>query len=100
MTAVGIVPHPGRPNAHVLAKATAAWLRAHDIEVRVPVNLAGAAGLDDYAVANHEFKDGLDLALSLGGDGTMLHTVQLVYRKNASGSAGADAGWVDYLRLE
>ena len=28
------------------------------------------------------------------------HTVQLVYRKSASGSAGGDAGWVDSLRLE
>lgn len=28
------------------------------------------------------------------------HTVQLVYRKSASGTAGSDAGWVDYLRLE
>jgi len=28
------------------------------------------------------------------------HTVQLVYRKSASGSAGIDAGWVDSLRLE
>jgi hypothetical protein len=28
------------------------------------------------------------------------HTVRLVYRKSASGSAGGDAGWVDSLRLE
>ncbi|MFE8602199.1 hypothetical protein [Vitiosangium sp. GDMCC 1.1324] len=28
------------------------------------------------------------------------HTVQLIYRKNGSGTAGGDAGWVDYLRLE
>jgi hypothetical protein len=28
------------------------------------------------------------------------HTVQLVYRKSASGSSGIDAGWVDSLRLE
>jgi NAD+ kinase len=96
VTAVGIVPHPGRPNAHVLAKATAAWLRAHDIEVRVPVNLAGAAGLDDYAVANHEFKVGLDLALSLGGDGTMLHTVQLVYPAPVA-VVGVNMGQLAYL---
>jgi hypothetical protein len=28
------------------------------------------------------------------------HTVQLIYRKSSSGTAGSDAGWVDYLRLE
>lgn len=28
------------------------------------------------------------------------HTVQLVYRKSSTGTAGSDAGWVDYLRLE
>jgi hypothetical protein len=28
------------------------------------------------------------------------HTVQRVYRKNSTGIAGSDAGWVDYLRLE
>ncbi len=28
------------------------------------------------------------------------HTVQLIYRKSSSGTAGSDAGWVDFLRLE
>ncbi len=65
--------------AHELAQRTAAWLAEHDVEVRVPAELAAAAGLEAYATAPGEFAPGLDLAISLGGDGTMLYAVQLVY---------------------
>jgi NAD+ kinase len=94
--AVGLVPHRDRPTAHVLAKSTAAWLRAQDIEVRVPADLAGAAGLDEFAVPSHEFRVGLDLVLSLGGDGTMLHTVQLVYPAPVV-VVGVNVGQLAYL---
>jgi NAD+ kinase len=60
MAIVGIVVHPDRADAAELAERAAAWLteRGHKL---------GEPGTD-----------ALDLAVSLGGDGTMLRTVDLV----------------------
>ena len=79
MNVIGLVPHRERPVALELARDTAAWFRAQGVEVRLPASAAGPARLDEYAVDDASFARGLDLVLSLGGDGTMLHTVHLVY---------------------
>jgi NAD+ kinase len=94
---VGLVPHRDRPVAHELARRTAAWLTERGIEVRVPAALAAAAaGLHDYATASEKFAPGLDLAISLGGDGTMLYTVQLVYPAPVP-ILGVNVGMLGYL---
>lgn len=93
---VGLVPHRDRPVAHELAQRAAAWLADHDVEVRVPAALASAAGLDAYAVADARFAEGLDLAISLGGDGTMLYSVQLVYPAPVP-LMGVNVGMLGYL---
>ena len=77
--AVALVPHRDRPHAHDLARTTADWLVERGIEVRVPHDLAEPAGLHEFAVGDDALVAGLDLAMSFGGDGTMLHTVHLVY---------------------
>ena len=93
---VGLVPHPDRQVAQELARHAAAWLQARGLAVRVPDDVAEAAGLASLAVPVDEFARGLDLAISLGGDGTMLRTVDLVY---ACGAAvlGVNAGQLGYL---
>ena len=93
---VGLVPHRDRPVAHALAQRTAAWLGEHGVEVRVPAALAPAAGLDAYATEPEKFAPGLDLAISLGGDGTMLYTVQLVYPAPVP-LLGVNVGMLGYL---
>ena len=93
---VGLVPHRDRPVAHKLAQRAAAWLSDHDCAVRVPASLARATGLDDYAVAEADFAPGLDLAISLGGDGTMLSAVQLVYPAPVP-LLGVNVGILGYL---
>ena len=76
---VGLVLHHGRPLAAKLAGVVAAWLEAAGHEVRVPASDAevidARAGM---GMADEVFPVGLDLALSIGGDGTMLRTVGLV----------------------
>jgi NAD+ kinase len=64
---IGFVTHTQRPAAHELAAHASAWLaeRGH-----------GTRLLDDEAPAT-DLGD-LDLAVSLGGDGTMLRTVAMV----------------------
>jgi NAD+ kinase len=94
--AVGLVPHRERTLAHELAQRTAAWLVEHDVEVRVPAELAHDSGLDDYATEPERFAPGLDLAIALGGDGTMLYAVQLVYPAPVP-IMGANVGLLGYL---
>lgn len=79
MKAVGIVPHPGRPAAVELAGWLDGYLTEREVEVRVPRPDADAVGLGDRGVDAADFAAGLDFAVSLGGDGTMLRTVDLVY---------------------
>jgi NAD+ kinase len=96
MRRVGLVPHRERPVAHALARDAAEWFHAHEVEVRVPAGEAEAAGLEKYARDVATFADGLDLVISLGGDGTMLHTFQLVYPAPAA-LLGVNVGQLGYL---
>lgn len=93
---VGIVPHRDRPLAHELGRAASTWLRDRGLEVRVPAGDAGPAGLEDLAVDLDAFPNGLDLAISFGGDGTMLRTVDLVYEGGAA-VLGVNVGQLGYL---
>lgn len=76
MTVVGLVAH--RARAQDVAERAAGWLARAGIDVRIPVSDAGTAPLRRYAVDLDGFAAGLDFAVSLGGDGTMLRTVDLV----------------------
>lgn len=76
MTAAGIVPHYAR--AREVAERAAEWLERAGVEVRVPASDAEVTGLGRYAKEPGKFATGLDFAVSLGGDGTMLRTVDLV----------------------
>ena len=93
---VGLVPHPDRQVAQELARHAAEWLQARGLAVRVPDDVAEAAGLASLAVPVDGFASGLDLAISLGGDGTMLRTVDLVYEHGVA-VLGVNAGQLGYL---
>jgi NAD+ kinase len=94
--AVGLVPHRDRASAHVWARAAAEWFGAAGVAVRVPKEEARAIGMPELGVAPDEFLDGLDLVVSLGGDGTMLHAVDLVYPAPVP-ILGVNVGQLGYL---
>jgi NAD+ kinase len=94
--AIGIVPHHVRPEAATLAKTVIGELTDKGYEVRVPAPDAHATGLDEWAAANDRFADGLTLAISLGGDGTMLRTVDLIGDAGVP-ILGVNAGHLGYL---
>lgn len=96
MHAVGLVPNRDRPVAHELARRAAAWFQAAGVAVRLPEAEAAAAGLPELGVGSAEFCEGLDLVVSLGGDGTMLHTAALVYPSQVP-IVGVNAGTLGYL---
>ncbi len=71
MSAIGFVPNSGRPRAVELAKVTAAWVEQIGHEALV---------LNDPQSARCQGEEcaGLDLLVSIGGDGTMLRSVGMV----------------------
>ena len=78
MANVAFLLHHRRPEAVALARSAAAWLVAGGHQVRLLETDARHAGLADLACRDEALTAGLDLAVSLGGDGTMLRTVDLV----------------------
>jgi len=78
------------------ARTAAAWLVERGHEVRLQPGDAHAAGLDEYAVPEDKLAYELDLAVSLGGDGTMLRTVDLVCGASVP-VLGVNIGHLGYL---
>jgi NAD+ kinase len=71
VNAAGFVVHPGRPAAIETAGGLAAWLEERGIRTKT---LGGADPGDD--VADRSFAEGLDLVVSVGGDGTFLRAAR------------------------
>jgi NAD+ kinase len=97
MAAIGFVLHHERAQAAELARETTAWLVGAGHEVRVPQPDADIAGLSEHGWDDEAAltKD-LDLAVSLGGDGTMLRTVDLVAGAGVP-IIGVNVGQMGYL---
>ena len=95
--AVGVVAHRDRPAAHDLAARTAKWLGEREIVVKVPSADAEAVGLTDLAGGDGDrFVEGLDLVITLGGDGTMLRAVDMAYEAGVA-VLGVNCGQMGYL---
>lgn len=93
---VVLVPHRERGPALDVARTAAAWLAEHGVEVRMPEAEAAACGLDEFARPAAGIAAGAGLVVSIGGDGTMLSTVQLIYPAPVP-VIGVNAGHLGYL---
>src|SRR5579884_3576049 len=96
MAVVTLVLHPLRPQARALGAEAVAWLRQRGHSVVVPKE-DGVLDLGDVQPASSDDAvAGSDLAVSLGGDGTMLRTVHM-----AAGAGvpvlGVNLGQLGYL---
>ena len=96
MATVAIVHHALRQAATDLAAETARWLVDRGHEVRVPEEDAAGDRLSEHAWPSEKLTGGLDLAVSLGGDGTMLRTVDLVAGTGVP-VLGVNVGRLGYL---
>jgi NAD+ kinase len=92
--AVLLVAHRERPEATAFASAAARWLEDHGHQPWMAPDDAKAVGLDELADDRPPAQAAL--AISIGGDGTMLRTVQLL---GGSGVAilGVNVGLLGYL---
>ena len=96
MATIAFLPHHERAEAVDLAKRAIARLEDLGHRCRVPVGDAAATGLEAWAVGDDGLAAGLDLAVSLGGDGTMLRTIDLVGRYDVP-VLGVNVGHLGYL---
>ena len=96
MADIGLIIHLGRDTAATHARDLAAWLTSEGHAVRVPPDDAAVAGLTAHEVAPSGFADGLDLVVTLGGDGSMLRAVELLGTAEVP-ILGVDHGQLGYL---
>jgi len=94
VTAVALVVHPNRPRAAEIAVSAAAWLQERGHSVHMPKDDADAVGLP--ALGRDDLGDGIDVVVTLGGDGTILRAVQLVCRRGTP-VLGVNLGRMGYL---
>ncbi len=92
----GVIPHLARAEATMLSRELISKIEALGGTVRVPATYASRAGLHAWAYDDATFADGLTLAFSMGGDGTMLHTVDMVARYSVP-VLGVNVGHLGYL---
>ncbi len=91
MAVVGLVVHPARESAAVLARQAKSWLDTHGHQACL---LDADDRLSDIPTVGEV--PGLDVAVSLGGDGTMLHAVDLVADAGVP-VIGVNLGQLGYL---
>jgi len=96
MATVGLFVHHVHGDAARLARDAAAWLTDAGHEVRIPESDAAVAGLEAHACDVDALTKELDLAVSLGGDGTMLRTVDRVADDDVP-VLGVNLGHLGYL---
>jgi NAD+ kinase len=96
MATVAILLHHARKEAAALALDAVDWLYERNHEVRLPTDDAALIGRPELGVDESALADGCDLAVSLGGDGTMLRTVDLVAAKGVP-VLGVNVGQLGYL---
>jgi NAD+ kinase len=93
---VGILPHREREAALTLARNAAAWLDRHGADAVMPKAEAELVGRPDLGADPDTFPVGLDVVLSLGGDGTMLRTIDQAYEAGVA-VLGVNVGQMGYL---
>jgi NAD+ kinase len=80
---VGVMPHAFKESSLGVACELLGWLEGRGIAPRVLQEDAAAMGLPERGVGRREFKIGLDLVVSLGGDGAMLRAAAAAYEAEA-----------------
>lgn len=96
MVAVGLVLHEEQERAAAVSLDVAEWLVERGHDVRLSTADAARIGRSDLGVPEDRFPHGLDVAISVGGDGTMLRTVDLVGPESIP-VIGINVGHLGYL---
>ncbi|MFZ4585490.1 MAG: NAD(+)/NADH kinase [Acidimicrobiia bacterium] len=92
---IALIPNPERDHALDIAKRIVELI-GDRAEVRLLEEDAAAVGRPDLGVPSSGFVTGVDVAFAIGGDGTMLRTVDLMLPTGAA-VLGVHAGRLGYL---
>jgi NAD+ kinase len=93
---VGILPHRDRETARDLARRAVTWLTERGVAAVLPKTEAELVGVPECGVDAETFPEGLDVVISLGGDGTMLRAIDQAYRFGVA-VLGVNVGQMGYL---
>jgi NAD+ kinase len=96
MGAVALFVHHERPEAISLARAAVEWLVAKGHEPRLPAEDADVIAHPELGRPGAELCEALELAVCIGGDGTMLRTVDVVGDAGVP-VLGVNVGQMGYL---
>jgi NAD+ kinase len=96
MATIALVVHQDRPEATEVAIETIAWLNSIGHDVILPSAEAERLGRGELGIDDAELGSRASVAVSLGGDGTMLRTVALVARSDVP-VIGVNFGQLGYL---
>ncbi len=96
MATIGLVMHRDRSLAVDVARAMTTWLSDRGHDVRLPSADATLVGHPELGADGQQLAGGLDLAVSIGGDGTMLRTVDLMVAHDVP-LLGVNVGQLGYL---
>jgi NAD+ kinase len=97
MSTVALLVHHERPEAPEVAAALLRRLEEGGHAARLPLDASDVVGRADLAVPEDAlFDGGLDLAVAVGGDGTILRTVALVAKAGVP-VLGVNVGQLGYL---
>jgi NAD+ kinase len=93
---VGVLPHRERVAALDLARWVVEWMEERGVQAVLPKIEAEIVGRPDIAMDSAHFPDGLDVVISLGGDGTMLRAIDQSYQAGVA-VLGVNVGQMGYL---
>src|SRR5688572_32984888 len=96
MATIALLLHHERREAHTLAIEAVDWLAERNHEVRLPKEDAAIIDRADLGVEEEALPEQCAVAISLGGDGTMLRTVDVVAPKGVP-VLGVNVGQLGYL---
>ncbi|HDP69839.1 MAG TPA: NAD(+)/NADH kinase [Actinobacteria bacterium] len=82
MKKISIIAHTKKPRVKEVALKIISWLEKQNIGVQVAENDALALGRADLGVRDNFLLEGVNLLISLGGDGTILRAVKLLKGKD------------------
>ena len=96
MSVISMMVHPERSESLELAAALAGYLEKSGNKVRLDEVGASAVGRSELGCSTEDFAADADLAVSIGGDGTMLRTFERVAQAGVP-VLGVNVGHLGYL---
>ena len=96
MSVISMMVHPERSESLELAAALAGYLEKSGNKVRLDEVGASAVGRSELGCSTENFAADADLAVSIGGDGTMLRTFERVAQAGVP-VLGVNVGHLGYL---